>query len=483
MRITRRGFMELGLAGATGLHLGTRELWATDQQPSDRDPLAKAGLRAVGQVRPVASKEIQASPLSVGFEVLDRKHFDPVRTFPHLARLGAKWARCQTGWCRCEPSPGRFDFGWLDEVVDGLIGIGIRPWFNLGYGNRIYMPAAQDEAAVGWAPVFDAKATEAWVRFTDRLAEHFKDRVRYWEIWNEPNITTFWKPEKPDPADYVRLVRTTAPLIRKQIPGAVIIGGAYAGIPMEYIDGCLKAGMADLVDKISYHPYRSVPEKDYAPQIAELRRRIEKHNPRIRLWQGENGCPSKGGKGSVGALSRLVWDEQRQAKWLLRRILTDLRLGIELTSYFHTIDLVGYRGKTNFKGLLRGKDYSPKPAYKAYQCLCALFDARTQRAAGAALELIGQRKVHLQEAWFARAGRLLVAYWFPANLQKGWQARTVGLRIKAPAGMALDQAVLIDPLTATTYALDGAKTVDGALVVEGLPLLDYPLIVADAGVV
>jgi len=483
--MTRRSFLELGLAGVAGVHAVGGGLHAADRDAgvASGEPLAKFGLRCVDRVSPVPSAKIQASPLSVGFETLDRKHFDPKRAFPHLAKLGAKWARCQTGWCRCEPQPGTFDFRWLDEVVDGLLGIGVQPWFNLGYGNKLYMPKAEDDAAVGWAPVFDEKAREAWLRFTARLAEHYKTRVRHWEIWNEPNIKTFWKPEKPDPSDYVRLVTLTVPEIRKRIPDAVIIGGAFAGIPMSYIDGCLAAGLTDHVDKISYHPYRAVPEKNYASQIKALRERIAKHNPRVELWQGENGCPSKGGAGSVGALSKLDWTEARQAKWLLRRILTDLRFGIELTSYFHTIDLVGYRGKTNYKGLLRGGDYSPKPAYAAYQCLCALFDARTQGILGSELQLVGQKKTHLQEAWFARGGRLLVAYWYPADLQKGWTPRPIALRIEAPRDAKIDKPVLIDPLTRRVFPLERARRAGRSLEVDGLPLLDYPLIVADAGVV
>lgn len=485
MTITRRSFLELGLAGTAGVYIGTQRLHAADHNRGavGQDPLAEFGLRPAGRITPVPSREIQASPLSVGFETLDRKHFDPKRTFPHLARLGVKWARCQTGWCRCEPQRGTFDFRWLDEVVDGLLGIGIQPWFNLGYGNKLHTPQADDEAAVGWAPVFDEEPRKAWLRFTTRLAEHFKGRVRHWEIWNEPNIKSFWQPEKPNPADYVRLVTITAPKIRKQIPDAVIIGGAFAGIPMSYIDGCLEAGLADHVDKISYHPYRAVPEKDYASQIKALRGRVAKHNPGVTLWQGENGCPSKGGPGSVGALSKLDWTEDRQAKWLLRRILIDLGLGIELTSYFHTIDLVGYRGKTNFKGLLRGEDYSPKPAYAAYQCLCALFDAQTGQIDGLEVELVGQRKVHLQVAWFTRKGRGLAAYWFPADLQTGWKARTIALRIKTPSSAVIDRPILIDPLTSKVYSLDKAKRAGGSLWLKQLPLLDYPLIIADARVV
>ncbi len=235
--ITRRSLLKCGAALAA---IRPAALLAAEAAPS---PI---GLEAIGKVAPRESRAIAASPLSVGFETLDRKHFDPARAYPLLAKLGAKWARCQTGWCRCETEKGKHDFAWLDNIVDSLLKIGIQPWFNLGYGNRLYTPEA-DEPAVGWAPVFDDAARQAWLRFVEAIADHFRGRVRHWELWNEPNIAQFWKPAKPSPADYVALVKLTAPAIRKAIPDAVLVGGAYAGIPMAYIKGCNVFGASSIV--------------------------------------------------------------------------------------------------------------------------------------------------------------------------------------------------------------------------------------------
>jgi len=115
------------------------------------------------------AKEIAASPLSVGFETLDREMFDPERTYPYLAPLGVKWARCQTGWARTEKEKGRYDFTWLDRVVDSLLASGIQPWFNLGYGNKLYTPGAPHPSAVGWVPLNSEEARQAWVRYVEAI--------------------------------------------------------------------------------------------------------------------------------------------------------------------------------------------------------------------------------------------------------------------------------------------------------------------------
>ncbi len=438
-------------------------------------------LAPIGRMRPRASADVAASPLSVGFETLDRRLFDPVRAYPLVAKLGAKWARCQTGWARTERERGSFDFRWLDDVVDALLGVGVRPWFNLGYGNRLYTPQAPDDFAVGWAPLNDDEARKGWVRFVGKMAERYRGRVRHWEIWNEPNITNFWKPGKPSPGDYVELVRLAAPEIRRRIPGAVIVGGAFAGMPTEYFSRCLDAGLAEHVDRISYHPYRPIPEKGYEAEVRAWRALAQKHKPGLELWQGENGCPSK--KGGSGALGNLDWDERRQAKWVLRRLMIDLKLGLELTSYYHTVDLVGYRladgspGKTNYKGLLRGEDYSPKPSYFAYQSVAAVFDSETRRSDR---EIVIRGAEEVQTASFTRGDRAIYSYWYPSDLLRGFDRRDVEISVKDDG---LAEPVLADLLSARIYEVKSARRGGGSWDLGPLPLTDWPLLIADKSVI
>lgn len=479
---SRRRFLSMCLAGSIGGVIRTRS-HADVEDASAIFP----GLEPIGRVEPRAGKAVGASPFSVGFETLDRRMFDPERTYDHLFRLGVKWARVQTGWSRSEEEPCLFDFGWLDDVVDRLHGNGVQPWFNLGYGNRLYSPEAPDAAAVGWVPLGEPSREKAWLRYVRKMADHYAERVRHWEIWNEPNITHFWKPAKPNPAEYVRLVRMTAPEIRKRVPDAVIIGGALAGISRDFLRESLEAGLGGLVDRISYHPYRAIPEKRYDEDVGHMRRLLAEHAPQVRLWQGENGCPSTAG--SAGALRQFAWDEARQAKWLLRRIMTDLRLEIELTSYFHLVDLVQYKpeagatGRANTKGLLRGGDYTPKPSYFAYQCLCALIDAETKKVELRAdirtdreeVKRISADEIH--QVIFERKGKAMLAYWYPADLFEDFTMRQVEMQIQLPEDLSLTDPVLIDPLAVRMYRVKRRE--EAGTIFRRLPLTDYPLILAE----
>jgi polysaccharide biosynthesis protein PslG len=450
-------------------------------------------LEAVGKVKPRPGKSIAASPLSVGFECLDRHMFEPEQAYAHVAALGVKWARVQTGWARTERTKGEFDFRWLDGIVDALRSGGVQPWFNVGYGNTLYTPGSPNEYAVGFAPVFSPEAKQAWVRFVSRLAEHFRNRVTHYEIWNEPDIVNFWAPSKPSPDDYAGLVKLTAPEIRKRVPKAVIVAGGISGLPrsLGYVERCFEQGIAAHIDKFSYHAYRGVPEENYDQDVAALRRIVQRHGARIGLWQGECGCPSAP-KG-VGALSQLDWTEERQAKWMLRRTLSDLKMGVELSSYFHMVDLVKYHvSRPNEKpggayfGLLRVPGYAPKPSYAAYQCLCALFDAETKRdeyAIDFSSPSAPYAVTGIYSATFLRTQRPLCTYWYPASLMQPYTAATVNAAVWTGSRASLPDPVVIDPLEGTAYKPARVDRRDGGWVhLPGLPLLDYPLLITDRSV-
>lgn len=272
---TRRQFLRasFGLAIAHGLGVGSaafcRNAFSSHGQAGEGELpkcdfldgtgrsitwLEQAVGPSIGRLTVKSSREIESSPFSVGLETLDRSMYDPDRVYKPLGELGVKWARLQTGWARTEQSPGVYDFAWLDRVVDSVIKQGVTPWFNLGYGNKLYTPEAPDASAVGWIPIYKEDAQEAWLRYVRALAVQFRDRVKHWEIWNEPNIKNFWKPGEPSPELYVTFVAQTAKVIREQIPQATIIGGALAGMPTEYLKKLLACGLAQHVDKISFHP-------------------------------------------------------------------------------------------------------------------------------------------------------------------------------------------------------------------------------------
>lgn len=479
--VSRRRFLGQALAVGGGLYiLGLEKSVAAGKEN-------KSGkMKLIGKVMPRSGKEITSSSLGVGFETLDRKLFLPEKTYDALASLGVKWARVQTGWCRCETVKGTYEFGWLDEIVDSLLAIGIQPWFNVGYGNQLYTPEAPEKTAVGWIPENSDEARRGWISFVRALADHYQGRVTHYEIWNEPNVMPFWRPGKPTPEGYTAFIKRTSEVIRSQIPGSVIIGGGFGGFPTNFLKESLELKLADYIDKITYHPYVEIPEKNYQQQVTSWRELLAQYKPSLVLWQGECGCPST--DYSVGALSKLKWNESRQARWLLRRTINDLRLNLEMISWYHASDQAGYRlvgypeGKSGaYFGLLRMDDYSRKPSYYAYQTMCALFDSQTQVCSAASMKFTPpvQNAGSVEQAAFQRGASPICAYWLPASVMEDTPEQTTGVTVSLQQNLNLQKPVLIDPLTGNVYKLKG-KQENGQWLFSSLPLRDYPMLITDS---
>ena len=104
-----------------------------------------------GKVKVKSASEIPFSRVGIGFEKLDRKVFDPEKAYDKVAALGVKWARLQTGWARCEREKGKYDFAWLDDLVENFLRRSVQsllrqsPLFRMGEKGlrRRWVPAHQ----------------------------------------------------------------------------------------------------------------------------------------------------------------------------------------------------------------------------------------------------------------------------------------------------------------------------------------------------
>ena len=97
------------------------------------------------------------------------------------------------------------------------------------------------------------------------IISHFKGRIQYYEILNEPNT-----PSYVDVKDYISLVRQTIPIVHEEDPSAKIVVGAVNGLAgtdsREYLFEILRSDIMPLVDGVSIHPMYGT-----SPQYEEIR--------------------------------------------------------------------------------------------------------------------------------------------------------------------------------------------------------------------
>lgn len=85
--------------------------------------------------------------------------------------------------------------------------------------------AADEDVAGTFAPPDDV---QDFADFVSAVVSRYQGRIRYYQLWNEPNIHPEWGVYPIDPEGYVALLKAGAEAARAADPNAVIIAGALA---------------------------------------------------------------------------------------------------------------------------------------------------------------------------------------------------------------------------------------------------------------
>lgn len=428
-------------------------------------------LKQIGRIAVRHAKDIKSSPWSVGCETLDRDQAKFSVYKDYVGELGVKHARLQSGWAKCEKQKGAYDFAWLDECVYGLAEQGVQPWMCLCYGNPIYGSDKHLGAGVA-ALAYSEEAMAAWLKYVQATVNRYKDTVNEWEIWNEPNGHGC--------DEYAVLLMRTSETIKKVQPNAVIMGLSLAGTHSTFAAGVLEIlkanGRLDSIDYLTYHPYTRNPDTSYS-HVDKLTQLAESYSPKIKLYQGENGCPSI--LEWTHALSNYPWTEYSQAKWLLRRMAGDRVRGIP-SSVFTIIDL-RYPNMLQSFGLIRSnllhEFIYKRPAYHGVQHMAGFFDDTVTPIGELQYESGSPRQMTV--AGFAKQGTPVVLVWYkdqtPSDDLK-WDL--IDLTIKSAK---FQHPVYVEMITGRVYEIDKSTctTVEEDTQFTKLPVWDSPMMIAE----
>jgi hypothetical protein len=105
------------------------------------------GWSSAGVFLPRNASSITSSRWSIGAETVDRGYSNPSAWLSYLPLVGAKAARIQGGWARCDPyGNGTYVWDWLDFTVAGISAANTTPWMQLSYGNPAYSGGGDSSA-------------------------------------------------------------------------------------------------------------------------------------------------------------------------------------------------------------------------------------------------------------------------------------------------------------------------------------------------
>ncbi|MBV9695983.1 MAG: beta-xylosidase [Gammaproteobacteria bacterium] len=288
----------------------------------------------------------------------------------------------------CQQERLVYSFFNIDRIFDFLLSIGMRPFIELSFMPRTL--------ASGSASVFSYEANitpprdlAAWGELIRRLVTHWVERygaaeVRTWyfEVWNEPNLESFWTGTQ---AQYFELYRGTAQTV-KALDAQLRIGGpatANNGWIGEFIGYCRDHQVP--LDFVSTHHYPTdafgAPGDDTVTQLAASRRSVLREDAR-RVRQLAQGYPVYYTEWNSSSNPRdPLHDEPYAACFAVKTVLEAHGL-VEGYSFWTFSDIFeenylpsqpfhGGFGLLNLQGIA-------KPTYRAFQLLHGLGDELLQ---------------------------------------------------------------------------------------------------------
>ena len=326
---------------------------------------------------------------------------------------------------------GRVFYNWsyLDQIYDGLLQRGVRPYVELSFMPR-RLAANPTRQGFWYRPyIAPPKSYRQWSALIRHFARHLVARYGiaqvsrwYFEVWNEPNIG-FWA-GVPKQATYFRLYDAAARALKSVNPRLRIGGPATAQAAWvgRFIAHCARHHVP--LDFVSTHVYgndtplaagltRSPPRRAMvALAVARVHREV-KHSPMpwLPLIFSEYNASYKN--------EVAVTDSPYMGPWLANTIR--LCAGkVRMLSYWAFSDVFEEQGviHTPFYGGfgLLAEDHIPKPAFNAFRLLHELGTRRLPLVSNSAL------------ATLDAGGNAAIALWNYAPVNGGGVPRRFTLR-------------------------------------------------------
>ncbi len=330
-------------------------------------PATRAGqiLRFLVLALLLAANRVHAeTPFILGVETHLTREPRPIdQNLDALAAAGVMSLRDDAGWGRVEQQRGVLNIpAQWDKVIDGAVARGIAPLLILDYGNQFYDGGGKPMSAEGIA---------AFARYAQFLAQHFKGRVKRYEVWNEWDSGPGNASQASADA-YLRLVTAVHAAVKQVDPKAEIIAGAITpvGIREGFLTRLVEQGVLDHADAIPLHPYihcdRAHTPEDWARWMKQVGDDLQRRAGRpVRVYLTEMAWPAHQGACGIS--------EQKQAENLVQMFLLAKTLPFIKGIWWYDLQNDGPDPKNrehNF-GLL-DHEMRPKPAYRALQQISAL---------------------------------------------------------------------------------------------------------------
>jgi len=304
--------------------------------------------------------------------------------FAQMRHGGVGSVRYSIFWYQVEQTKGTFNWTLADEAIGDAASKGLEVLPVL-YGLPGWTGRSNSTP-----PLYSKRVQSEWREFLRRAVQRYGPGgiywstaypmqhpgarpmpIRYWQIWNEPNLPSGFQP-RPSPKRYAQLLRISHNAILGQDPTAKIV---LAGLPgysdyrgWKFLKRIYRIhGMKRYFDVVATHPY-SLDVRGMGTTIKRMRRVIQRHHDRrTPIWITEI---SWGSGRPDGALNVGLRGQKRMLKGAFRLVRHHRgQWHVERLFWFEWRDPRRNTGECPWcghAGLLR-HNRKPKPAWRAYK--------------------------------------------------------------------------------------------------------------------
>jgi hypothetical protein len=159
---------------------------------------------------------------------------DTAQTWSDLEQSGAKLVRSFVSW---------------DTLTGGARDLQISKY--RGFADKANARGMRVLLTVTGAPLPQPDPARYAAAVAD-LASQLKGRNVAYEVWNEPDETTFWH-NGPQPAEYAAMLKAAYPAIKNADPAATVLVGGLVGNDFEFLEKLYDNGAKGSFDGVGVH--------------------------------------------------------------------------------------------------------------------------------------------------------------------------------------------------------------------------------------
>ncbi|PGY12677.1 endo-1,4-beta-xylanase [Bacillus sp. AFS031507] len=278
-----------------------------------------------------------------GMHIGNSTKFSPIVTPYHNQGYGSvRFWDTNTNWRQLEPQKGHFNFEKLDQMVSTaiknhqeiLMTLGQPP--NWATGGKSSSKYGENYNSLPPTDIRD------WSNYVKTIGNRYKGKIKFFEVWNEPNIINFYSGSMEE---LVSLTREANYVLKKIDPNIKIVSPSTTdrNTGPKFLDGFLKAGGKEFVDVIGVHLYVSpaLPE-EAIPLIQDYRKVMANNNVgHLPLWDTEFtwlNFKLNGTEKSIGLNeTSVIMPTKLASSYLARSLLIGLGMGVE-RRFFYGLD-------------------------------------------------------------------------------------------------------------------------------------------------